>query len=381
MMKIIIQNAYSTYNSGDGLLVDLTVEILQEAFGDFEILIIANDPESFSYPKVVQSKSASRNLLIRLLFSTRNLLKLLKHHFTGQIRIKEFDSEFDGTDLLVSVGGGYMRGKGVSESLKVVLNNATQLAWASSKGIPCIYMSQSVGPFCWGFLRNLVLESAARISSYYVRDNRSLDFFKELTNVTRSPDLAVLKVGHQLSKGLKFDGSYSKVYFVFRDINQPQKVKLEYYEKLSRLMNAFDVDSEIVIQSEGRGNDDRKFASDTLGIDKPLRTLKAALEDTKGVVISVRLHGAIESILNGCPAIHLSYERKGFGAYEDLGISDYVFNSSDFDLDEVVAKTKYVLNSSEHYEESLINASKKIVTSRDMLIEDVKRISGMQHVS
>jgi hypothetical protein len=43
------------------------------------------------------------------------------------------------------------------------------------------------------------------------------------------------------------------------------------------------------------------------------------------------LHGALESILHGVPAYHLSYERKGFGAYDDLGVGDWVANAADFD--------------------------------------------------
>jgi hypothetical protein len=53
--------------------------------------------------------------------------------------------------------------------------------------------------------------------------------------------------------------------------------------------------------------------------------------------VSVRLHGSLESLLNGVPSYHLSYERKGFGAYADLGLNRWVANAADFDADEVAA--------------------------------------------
>jgi len=38
------------------------------------------------------------------------------------------------------------------------------------------------------------------------------------------------------------------------------------------------------------------------------------------------------------PSVHLSYERKGFGAYSDLGIDRFVHNVFDFDPDLVLSQ-------------------------------------------
>ncbi|MFB9124526.1 hypothetical protein ACFFYR_15660 [Paraburkholderia dipogonis] len=92
-----------------------------------------------------------------------------------------------------------------------------------------------------------------------------------------------------------------------------------------------------VVQSTGRGNDDVAYYR-SIGIKGDLMPLKELLvADTPDVVVSVRLHGALESVLNGVPSYHLSYERKGFGAYADLGVEEWVANAADFDPDKVVA--------------------------------------------
>jgi polysaccharide pyruvyl transferase WcaK-like protein len=57
-----------------------------------------------------------------------------------------------------------------------------------------------------------------------------------------------------------------------------------------------------------------------------------------GVVVSTRLHGAVQSLLAGVPAVHLGYERKSWSAYEDLGLSDYVHNARSFDPAAVAAQ-------------------------------------------
>jgi hypothetical protein len=92
----------------------------------------------------------------------------------------------------------------------------------------------------------------------------------------------------------------------------------------------------LAVQSAGRGNDDSAYYR-RLGVMHPVPTLRRLLvEDHPDVVISVRLHGALEAILAGVPAYHLSYERKGFGAYNDLGVPEWVANAADFDAGAVL---------------------------------------------
>jgi len=54
----------------------------------------------------------------------------------------------------------------------------------------------------------------------------------------------------------------------------------------------------------------------------------------------VRLHGAIAALLAGRPAIHLAYERKGWGAYQDLGLDEFVHDARTFDPAAVAAQTR-----------------------------------------
>ncbi|WP_258096376.1 hypothetical protein, partial [Klebsiella pneumoniae] len=89
------------------------------------------------------------------------------------------------------------------------------------------------------------------------------------------------------------------------------------------------------VQSAVRGNDDTAFYR-ALGLT-PHGLLRDVLRDDRpDAVVSVRLHGALESVLAGVPAYHLSYERKGFGAYEDLGLTDWVSNAADFQASDVL---------------------------------------------
>ena len=49
-MNVTILHGYSASNSGDGLLVDLAIALVQRNFGeDTAINVVASDPQSFAY--------------------------------------------------------------------------------------------------------------------------------------------------------------------------------------------------------------------------------------------------------------------------------------------------------------------------------------------
>jgi hypothetical protein len=93
------------------------------------------------------------------------------------------------------------------------------------------------------------------------------------------------------------------------------------------------------VQVEGPGarTDAGFYAAHGMPAARP-RVEVFAEADAPGAVVSVRLHGALESILAGWPAIHLSYQRKGWGAYADLGLEEFVHDARSFDPATVAAQ-------------------------------------------
>jgi polysaccharide pyruvyl transferase WcaK-like protein len=85
------------------------------------------------------------------------------------------------------------------------------------------------------------------------------------------------------------------------------------------------------------------------------------------VVVAVRLHAALMAINAGHYVIHLAYERKGFGAFEDLGLEGYVFNVHDFRVEEVARKVEGLLLDADlraAYNSRIAAAADTIGTSR-----------------
>lgn len=138
-MNVTILHGYSASNSGDGLLVDLAIALVQRNFGeDTAISVVASDPDSFKYlphPRFDAPVMAAKGLgrvkeAVFLNQSYAGLADLLKK-----------------TDLIVGVGGGYMRSKSAFEHIKLKLGHAKQLETAILSKVPSVYLPQSIGPF------------------------------------------------------------------------------------------------------------------------------------------------------------------------------------------------------------------------------------------
>jgi len=370
---ILICHAYSRDNHGDGLLVDLAVSLVRKAVPEEErITVLALDARSFSdMPSVEQSDFYSDVRAERTIRAINGLLYLSSGMTSGRNR-----RLFGTARLVVGVGGGYLRAGSFLEGLKALVAHGTQLRMAVNSGRPTFYLPQSVGPLrgCIGArLRRLI----AKLDEIAVRDDRSRDELGESPRVIRAPDLAVMEIARL--ENLAPLSSYENVYLIARRLSLPAEVEQSYIESLQALKTRIP-EMLLIMQSSGRGNDDASFY-DSLGWNERYASIEDAIAAKgKGVVISVRLHGSLESVLRGCPSVHLSYERKGFGAYSDLGLTDYVHNASTFSPDKVVAQVMALKNDPSDYWSTISRSRDGIQEMERVLIERIRsayhRFSG-----
>jgi polysaccharide pyruvyl transferase WcaK-like protein len=356
-----ILHLYSSKNSGDGLLVDLTFKALEEVkvdLSDTELLAI--DARSFDkYGNVAQLDIASTDIsfLKRVFYALRASLHMV------------FRVPFD-DQLQVAVGGGYMRNRTLKESVKFIFAHYYQLCRATYRPRKriSIYMPQSIGPFKFG-LESTVMSRLKNVSTVFVRDDRSLELCNKYgVNAIRMPDLAVQELA-TVMKGLQ-RSNYSKVYLIARSVELGHQD--EYEGRIKELIKKIP-SIEPIVQSTGRGNNDLDFYK-KIGFPDNLRTVKDALLHEPGVVISVRLHGAIESLIQGCPTIHLSYERKGFGAYSDLNIKEFVHNYRSFNVDLVHKQAQGLMNDSSDYWARIESSKKRILEKREYMLGVMKEL-------
>jgi polysaccharide pyruvyl transferase WcaK-like protein len=328
---IAVLHAYSRANAGDGLLVDLTIQRLERAgVARSDIVIVALDPASFSELRAVGTGTADRaangrTALAALSAASMVALRRFAPGDTPRI-LRE-------ADAFVSVGGGYLRAGTRTNTVGTAINHLPQLHLASQSGRPSIYLPQSIGPLR-GVVGRAIRRSLSQLTQVHVRDERSKDELVDLDNVHRTPDLAVLAVAERLADTTSLDlSSAASPVVVARQLTMPDG-----YEQ--RLVDLGDrLGARWAVQAGGSVSKNDETFYRAIGV-QPVGTLSAVLEENPAPVVSVRLHGAVQAILMGIPAIHLAYERKSWGAYADLGLERWLHSARRFDPETVTAQIR-----------------------------------------
>lgn len=341
LKRILLLHGYSAANRGDGLLVEESLALIREVHGlDAEIDLVTSYPESFVHTGLTT-------------FSSKPSL----HGYSLQY-LRLLAGRFRDYDLVVGVGGGYLRFGTPIESLKTLVVMGPQLIVAAYCQAKSVYLPQSIGPARFGFgrpLRALV----NRLDQVWVRDNRSLEQFLG-NGISRASDLALLAMNRSI---VHFDDTRLPVVSVREHRGGvPASAR-----SLARRLRRFDG----YVQSAVAGNDDSAAVS---SLDPEnvctYHELMVAPESAR-VVVAVRLHAALMAINAGHYVVHLAYERKGFGAFEDLGLENYVHNVHDFSVDDVEQKVRHLqldAQARQEYDARIAEASRAIQQCRSRVL-------------
>jgi polysaccharide pyruvyl transferase WcaK-like protein len=327
---IAVTHAFSRRNAGDSLLVDLTLSRLERAgVPASECCVIALDAGSFhDLPHVHQVPGEPwKKVSLRLVPAGAQLgMSSLAVWSRGRLRFGELAGIIGGATGLVGVGGGYLRSGTAVEAVGCLVNHVPQLALVAESKAPSIYLPQSTGPLR-GPVGRIIGRLLRRVDLVCVRDDESMDDLRPYVAASRLPDLAVLRLAEELSLAPPEERSGGQhVVFVGRAL----RGTAGFGESLVRLSDQVRPVT-WAIQSDALGKkSDRRFYK-RLGREARGSVLEVLEQLGSGVVVSVRLHGALQALLAGWPAIHLSYDRKGRGAYQDLGLDSFVHDARRFD--------------------------------------------------
>lgn len=339
-MRIAILHGYSGLNKGDRLLVDETLALLREAFDEpLEITLFASRPETFAVDvEMVRTRPTSRGFHLKYL---RTLLNL------------------GAFDLVVGVGGGYLRFGTFREAIATSLVHGPQLLAAGALGRRTIYLPQSVGPAPQWLSRRLE-NVFSKIDHFFVRDDTSMREFPN-AGFERLPDIALLS-GQKAERGAA-ELAEMPVLSVRALAGRLPATFIALSEEIGR----FDG----YVQSSGGTNDD----AEAVAALKPVRVLseRELLEEPgpKRVVVAVRLHAALMALAVGHYVIHLAYERKGYGAFSDLGLQDYVHDSRNFSPYAVSAQVTGLLTNEQErevYDRIVRVAYRRFLADRQSLV-------------
>ncbi len=313
-MTVALVHAYRAANRGDGWLVELSQQLISEATG-IKPVVYALDPSGMG---------DNARAMIPAPFKVRAALSAATSASSRSAAIgRRFLDLPEPGDLTaaIGIGGGYFRSADPMHEVIFRSHHLPQLRLVSAMGANGAYLPVSVGPFRRGLGRT-VRRQLSNASWVATRDDRSQRYLTGWANGCRYPDLAACRIGvdrPELRVGS--DGvvavalrslSHSNVGFATVSLLEERGYKV-------RLG---------VQSSSGRTNDDRSFYADQGALAKAedFGTLLAS-EPRPSVVLAGRLHAALDAIAAGFPTVHLGYERKSFGAFSDLGLSDYMVDA------------------------------------------------------
>jgi hypothetical protein len=130
------------------------------------------------------------------------------------------------------------------------------------------------------------------------------------------------------------------------------------------------------VHSVAEGQDDGAFYR-SIGLESAGTSLELVKSLDIGVALSVRLHGALQAILEGLPTIHLSYERKGWGAYADLGLTEWVHDARSFDPENVGQQLDALLADPTPYWDCLDRQVPRLLGADEGLVKTAARLLEM----
>lgn len=324
MDTIAVLHVSSRRNSGDGLLTDLTLERIRRACGQGRsTVVLALDPDSFgALDDVRQVGTPHRDLSPDVLRAASSSMATWT-----RIKIRSGDpaaNELPDVSACVAVGGGYLRNPDMLASFGLLINHLPQLEMASGSAVPSVYLPQSIGPLR-GLSGEYVKRLLSRLDLVCLRDDRSFDELEALSNTRRFPDLAVMHIAERLSEIRPSDPG-GPIVLVGRALRRAD----DYEESMKELAHALpDVIWATQATGEGSKNDEQFYRD--LGVESAGSLEAVTSQFSPSAVVSVRLHGALEALASGVPAVHLSYDRKGWGAYSDLGLPDLVHDARSFE--------------------------------------------------
>lgn len=364
---IIISHVYSSENKGDAALTSVLIQDIKRTFKDARITILTLDslhlgqfegvPEKPSFMAYVLN--AYKNPLVKLAYALYMMSATLLWAALRRVvdmrallprHLRDIAAMYDQADLVVPVGGGYIRSrKGLKHCFNVPLL-LHPLLLGSLLGKTTVLYAQSVGPFHNRFEERLVTFVLRRMSLVMLREDTSVALLGRLgvsNNVVRAIDSGFLLESRQkvnLRKMYEIPKSRLIIGVTVRawlDDEAQAVYEAAVAKALDTIIETHDVHVVFIPQvTAAKGDDDRlvskrvrdrmnNVAHVTLIAETPDHHTIKSLYDNLDVLLGTRFHSVIFSLTSHVPVLAIEYEHKTSGIMRDLDLQHWVIKIED----------------------------------------------------
>lgn len=389
--KVKLIGIYGLYNFGCEAIVRGTYKLLKEADPNVEIELYTHTLEydekviSDLEIKVIQVEKKEFSFIIRILNKLGRILNISK-----QIRIEKLP-ESGKEDIFMSIGGDiYTLPKKDIDIVKYARNDLVDQGECILRKSEMIIWGASIGPFgSKKIVNDYFFTHFRKMKKIIVREHRSYEYLNGsgLNNVLFASDPAffvkankplIEKKNKQLVIGINLsplsikengiDANYDKYGKLIDDIISEFKCNIillpHVISPLSEKDNDF-IFLENIKKRVHEKNFDKVFMSN---FRNGFLDIKNELINCD-IVVTARMHCAINAICENIPTIFICYSQKGYGMCEYIyGDKENAVDLKEIDI-ELITKLKKINENKEQVKKKLKSKVKEIRNEEENIVE------------
>lgn len=424
-MNILVVNAYVRENGGDAALLDVLLRQLRETYPDARIQIAGMEdphsrPEFEGVPNIGSIRLyTGRESLGTLRRWVHKLVGITVAQFwfvgpnrlydiLGTVLSTEVRAEVDAiraADLVVSLGGGYLNGKGNFAGDLNVYFLLAPLLLAERLGKPVVCAPQSYGPFGDHRQERWVFNVLNKAELLMVREATSVELLTKLGIRPRlmhqsvdsgfafegPPVKDALYERFKLPKTTRFIGVTARQWL---PVAQQAKYERAVATTIDYLQRTYGVRAVLIPQVTAtyHADDDRIVekriasycdpASQPLLIDESIdhKILKAMYGELD-YLIGTRFHSVIFGLTSMVPCVAIEYEHKTGGIMHDLGLDEWVIKIGEVTAPKLIALTDLLIKSRRSYAAQLNEKMPSYIARADETPKLIRQVLAARHVS
>ncbi len=388
-MNIVISHVYSNNNKGDAALLSVLLTDIKKTFKNPRITILTLDKvkKGELFEGVPIELSFMHHVSDRYKYSLAQMLygfvtavitivwavvyRLTKKNIPLPRHLKKITDIYTHADLIIPVGGGYIRAKSGFRETAILFFILHSLIFSYILGKTTVNYAQSIGPFGNSFQEWMTRFTLKRVDGIIARESITLHLLNSW-GITKNTILSV-------DSGFLFQSNVKKNIHQELGISSEKKIigvttrnwltpkKQETYEQSIAEFSDYCIkkyDATIVfipqVTVENHQDDDREsnkrafermqYKNKAYLIEKKYdhQTIKA-LYGSLDYLIGTRFHSVIFALTSYVPSIAVEYEYKTRGIMTDLGLEAWVISMQDVHTQTLITLFESLMKEKNHY--------------------------------
>lgn len=388
MKKVVILNVYGHENIGDGAILDESLRLIAESYGEEVELNIhtsnpgsirlvsnkKNDINSFLNPYGIAIKYSGRSSdLKKIIILVKIIIKTYLHVWLDKLNVISLPIKGDysyiysikTSNKVLSSGGGYLRTKSRFRDLFGFILVILSIQVAHAYGKKITFLPISYGNFASGFHEFIAYHHIKR-DKLFLRDQFSINMLgkKLKNNIIFFPDLALF--------GKSYHSQSQKNYIVITarkwlDNEMQEKYEKSIAELIDYVWEKYKLKSIFIPMVWNKMEEDDSNVA--INIEKYLKYPQAFKivsvnlpRDVKKIIsesrfaVCTRMHSVIFSVIENTGFIAISYEEKTKSFLELMNAKEFCIDINEVNKDILIEKFDFLVeNWKKSYEKKIIN--------------------------